>query len=165
MSYRSIMAGALLLGIGILACQKGPGGAGDSLPTPGTVSPNDSAPATPGASSTHLADPIGNWTLVELEGKPAPLGAGDKPATLSFTGTDQRAEGFGGCNHFSGPYENDASHFKVGPLIMTMMACEGGGTKLETAYTNALAVVSGFALNGDTLSLLAGERVVARLAR
>jgi len=165
MSHRSMLAGALLVGVGILACQKAPGVAGDSLAAPGAVSPDDSAPAAPGASSTHLADPIGDWTLVALEGKPAPLGAGDKPATLSFTGTGQRAAGFGGCNHFRGPYENDARHFKVGPLIMTKMACEGGGTKLETAYTSALGIVTGFALNGDTLSLLAGERVVARLAR
>lgn len=66
------------------------------------------------------------WQLVELNGHPAPSGAGGKPGTLILVLDDGRASGFAGCNRFSGTFTRSAGQIQFGPLMMTKMACWDG---------------------------------------
>ena len=105
------------------------------------------------------------WQLQTLEGEPAPGGAGGKPADLQLLAEDQRAAGFSGCNRFTGGYstEGDAvtgNPLSFGPLAGTMMAC-AEGDELERRYLVALGEVNAYLLEEQTLSLLAGEQVIA----
>ncbi|MBA2458708.1 MAG: META domain-containing protein [Gemmatimonadales bacterium] len=99
------------------------------------------------------------WSLVELNGAPAPLGAGDRPATLTL-GDSARASGFGGCNRIAGSYELAGDSLRFGPLISTRMACDQG-MELEQAYGAALEATRRFRVTAG-LELLGADGVIAR---
>jgi len=106
-----------------------------------------------------------NWRLETLAGESAKPGAGGRQADLQLVAKEQRAGGFSGCNRFSGAYESegDATHgtpLSFGPLAGTMMAC-AQGSELEQQYLQMLATVSAYRLEGEILSLLQGDQVVA----
>ena len=100
------------------------------------------------------------WKLVEVGGKPVKA-AGDHPPQLRLT-ADNRAQGFAGCNNFSGKYELNGSSLKLGPLAATRKFCAENMDQ-ETAFLHALDSVTTFKLSGKTLELYNGEKVVARL--
>ena len=106
-----------------------------------------------------------NWRLETLSGEPAKPGAGGRQADLKLVTKERRVGGFSGCNRFTGAYESkgDATHgtpLSFGPLAGTMMACAEGG-ELEQQYLQMLAAVSAYRLEGEILSLLHGDQVVA----
>ena len=159
---RISVAAALLLGMSALACQSPPGhtasqtdGAADS------VAP-DTAPVAP-QQDTSLTS--GEWALVALGGQPAPLGAGDRPATMIFTPGTNRVTGFSGCNRASGSYQLNGTTLTFGPLIMTRMACDKG-MELEQRYAATMDSTRGYRLTADTLELLdTSGTVIARFER
>lgn len=159
---RISVAAALLLGMSALACQSPPGrtasqanGAADS------VAP-DTAPVAP-QQDTSLTS--GEWALVALGGQPAPLGAGDRPATMIFTPGTNRVTGFSGCNRASGSYQLNGTTLTFGPLIMTRMACDKG-MELEQRYAATMDSTRGYRLTADTLELLGTSgTVIARFER
>jgi heat shock protein HslJ len=51
-----------------------------------------------------------------------------------------------------------------GPLATTLMAGPEEAMQLEQAFLDALARVTSYSLDGSTLSLLADDQLVARLA-
>jgi putative lipoprotein len=104
------------------------------------------------------------WQLVELNGHPAPGGAGGKPATLTLVLDDGRASGFAGCNRFSGTFTTSANQIQFGPLMMTKMACSEG-MDLEARYPAVLSGSNGFRVTATGLELLSGQEVVARFRR
>jgi putative lipoprotein len=104
------------------------------------------------------------WSLVELDGKPAPLGAGDKPATLSLTTSDNRASGFSGCNRWAGSYERTGDQLRFGQMLSTKMACVSG-MELEQQFLSALERVRSYAITPTGLELKSDSVVLARLVR
>ncbi len=115
------------------------------------------APAV--AGDTSLVGP--EWLLVELGGKAAGTGPGGRPASLEFV-SDGRVAGFGGCNRIAGPYTQRGDSLRLGPMVMTRMACDAG-MELETAFAAALDSVSGYRRDGESLELLGAAGVIARL--
>lgn len=116
-----------------------------------------SAPAAAGGDTT-LAGP--EWRLVQLNGQPAPMGAGGRPATLQFM-DGGRVAGFGGCNRIAGPYMVTGDSIRFGPLVMTRMACSEG-MELETAFAAALDSVERYRREGSALELWRAADVIAR---
>ena len=104
------------------------------------------------------------WQLVELNGQPAPRGAGGKPGTLTLLQDDGRASGFAGCNRFSGTVTTSAAQIQFGPLMLTKMACSEG-MDLEAHYPAALNSSSDFRVTPTGLELLSGTNVVARFRK
>ena len=105
------------------------------------------------------------WLLQTLGGEPAPVGANGKPVDFQLQADEKRVSGFSGCNRYTGSYSREGtakrgSPLSFGPLAGTMMACSEGGD-LERAYLDSLANVTAYILEGDRLSLLAGDDVVA----
>jgi putative lipoprotein len=105
------------------------------------------------------------WLLQTLGGEPAPTGSGGRPVEFQLQAEDARVAGFSGCNRYTGSFSREGSAprgnpLSFGPLAGTLMACEEGGD-LERSYLDALAGVTGFTLEGDVLSLLSGEDIVA----
>ncbi|MEP6574467.1 MAG: META domain-containing protein [Gemmatimonadota bacterium] len=136
-----------MVAISLCACQK----------QKDQTSAADSTPPATAVPARRIINPVApplvatEWKLRGLAGKPAGMGAGNKPATLLLE-SDSSVSGFAGCNRFRGIYSLNGDSVKFGPLMSTKMACPQG-TGLETAYLAALATVRSYTIAGDTLSL------------
>ena len=99
-----------------------------------------------------------NWQLSSLNGG---LPLADTTVTLEF-GTDGTVTGSDGCNRFTTGYTQDGLNLTISqPAASTMIACPDPVMDQAAAYMTALASVTGFTANGNQLSLLAGDQVVA----
>jgi heat shock protein HslJ len=90
-----------------------------------------------------------SWVLSTIGDQPIDSGV---LATLQFELV--QAGGNGGCNRFSTTYRTDGTTtLSFGPIAATRMACQGAGSTVETAYFAALARVTRYLLQDDTLTL------------
>ena len=132
-------------------------------PPPGRA-PEPQAPRAlePLTSGPPLDGP--EWRLTDCLG---PAGALEPvPAEVGATATfvDGIVAGSTGCNRYHAAYLVDGTRLTLGPVAMTMMACDPERAAVEQAFTGALARAVTFALAGDTLDLAdADGRVVLRL--
>ncbi len=133
--------------LALLACQK----------TPAPPPADSGSPSTPEAGAP-LALVGHRWVLAKLGEREHPVGAGDRPPTLSFEG--DRAAGFAGCNRFSGSYTAGADSLTFGPLLSTKMACPGAD-QVEAGYLAALAATRTYAATDRTLTLRGDGAIVA----
>lgn len=104
-----------------------------------------------------------DWNVIELEGQAAATGMGDKPASIGFE-EDGRAHAFSGCNRMSGSYAVEGNQLKFGQMAMTKMFCEGA-MDLESTFSRVIGEIDSFRIVGNTLELMKGDIVVARLIR
>ena len=104
-------------------------------------------PAKPDASLTNTY-----WKLIELNGQPAALGAGDRELHMVLTAEGGRVQGFSGCNKFSGNYQRKDGQLHFEPLASTRMACITG-MEQEKRFLDALGSAVRYTLSGERLSL------------
>lgn len=104
------------------------------------------------------------WTLRELDGSPAAVGAGGRAPTLQFEADTARVAGFAGCNRWFGSYTLDGRALRFGGIGMTRMACTEG-MELEQRFAAALAATRRYELSGAQLTLLGEAGPVARFDR
>jgi heat shock protein HslJ len=108
----------------------------------------------------NLADT--EWTLISygIPGAETPVVASSR-VTLKF-GSAGQVSGSGGCNSFSGHYENRDNTVSFSAMNSTLMACmEQGRMDQEQRYFNALQTSGVFQLTGETLTLsVAGNEVL-----
>jgi len=102
------------------------------------------------------------WAVMELNGTPAGVGNGDKPATLVFAPDEHHASGFAGCNSAGGSFTHSGDELRFGPIMMTRMACQRG-MELEQRYSAALSATRRYRIADGELQLLSDDSVVARL--
>jgi heat shock protein HslJ len=123
--------------------------------------------ATPEPSDAEFRTAVAgaDWELRELNGSPASLGAGGRPATIRFEADSARVAGFAGCNRYFGGYTLDGMTIRFGAVGMTKMAC-AEGMPLEQQLAAALEATRRYELAGGRLTLL-GESggAVARFER
>jgi heat shock protein HslJ len=94
------------------------------------------------------------WALTELNGQPPVAGTG---ISAQFT-ADGNVGGSAGCNRYSGTYTVSGNKITFSsPLATTMMMCEQALMDQETAYLKSLEEAQTFAVNGDQLTLTAGD--------
>lgn len=105
----------------------------------------------------------GTWQLVELDGEPVPPAGAVRAPHLVFDAEETRVSGSGGCNRLAGSFELSGDELRFGPLAVTRMACADDVMRREDVFLRALGSVTRHDLDGATLALYAGERVVARL--
>jgi len=89
-----------------------------------------------------------SWTLVEGMDITIP---DDVAMTIAFEAG--RASGSGGCNRFTGSYEQDGESIFLGRVASTRMACDEEVMSAERAYLSALASVSSWSATGGVLVL------------
>jgi heat shock protein HslJ len=95
-----------------------------------------------------------DWELSAIEGRPSPLGAGDRPVTLRLDAAASRATGFAGCNRYSAPFRIHGDSLSFGPAISTKMACTDG-MELERRFLVALPVFTTWR-RADSMLTLSG---------
>jgi heat shock protein HslJ len=118
-----------------------------------------------------LQDAGGAALLSYREGRPGVAGAWDVTSVLYDDGirsviggttltatfaSDGRVSGSSGCNTFHGPYEEQGTALRIGPLTSTRKACTGpdGAHAQERGYLAALESVVRFEQAGTRLTLL-----------
>lgn len=123
--------------------------------------PASESPAIEPASQPTAELEDREWALVSLGERAAPPGAGGRPATIQFDGTNHRAAGFAGCNRYSAAYTLAGDSLSFGPAVSTKMAC-ADGDQLERAYLAVLPEVRSFELSDSSLTLSGSGGSLAR---
>jgi heat shock protein HslJ len=103
------------------------------------------------------------WRLLEVDGQPVPASAA-RPAAFALDAEQHRYATSVGCNQIAGPFELDGAQLRLAQGVMTRMACPPPLDRLESSWVALLPSVTGYRIAGDRMELLAGDRVVARLA-
>jgi copper homeostasis protein (lipoprotein) len=103
------------------------------------------------------------WTLVELDGTPLDLAGDERGPSLLLDLEESSVTGSGGCNRVVGSFALAEDELRFGALATTRMACSEAVMKREQDFLAALARVTAYGLEEQSLVLLAGDEVVARL--
>lgn len=124
------------------------------------TAPSDSrSPAPPAVSLTDR-----QWNLTALHGTPiVPADVPDHAPHITFVSKDNSLAGAASVNRFFGTWSNEGGKLSVKPMGMSMMAGPEPLMKQEQAFMKALSTVTGYRIEGKTLTLLAGEHNVATL--
>jgi putative lipoprotein len=105
----------------------------------GAAEPQRPQPPTPSDHAAHawpIEGPV--WRLTALHGfDNGLLPSGPQAVTAQFE--QGRVSGFSGCNRYFGAYAMKGGQLVIGPLVGSMMACEGTPMKVEAALHRALA--------------------------
>ena len=129
-----------------------------------------------------LADATGAAVLVYEAGAAATLdgpwvatgfnngneGVETPPADVVLTADfspDGTVSGSSGCNTFHGGYSYTADTIAIGPLMGTMMFCEGPAGTIEQQYLVALQNATSWSITNGTLELRKGEALQVSFAR
>ncbi len=82
------------------------------------------------------------WTLAD-----------NNAITIKFS-AEGRVSGSGGCNSYGGDYKAHGHDLTFSPLISTKRACaDETATRQEQEYFKALQAATGFAIDGDRLTI------------
>ncbi|MDO6671357.1 META domain-containing protein [Cobetia amphilecti] len=100
-------------------------------------------------------EPLENtyWKLVALEDQPTPVVDGKREAHIVLHTQDSRVAGSTGCNRLMGEYHHDEQALGFDRLATTRMACPGEVATLERDFLATLNEVSGWQIDGKTLTL------------
>lgn len=100
------------------------------------------------------------WKLTSLEGIPATaIDAEEDAFTLRFDAEETMLAGRTDCNRFFGSYKVEDDTLTLGEMGMTRMACPD--MEHENAFMQMLERVTAYAIEGDRLTLLAGDEPLA----
>ena len=108
-------------------------------------------------SNSASASLTGTWKLVSY-GDSASLtpAVADVDTSIRF-GEDGKVEGNVGCNGFGGDYAVDGNTITFGPIVSTLMLCEGPVGDQETVTLNVFTESATFTLEGDTLTITSAD--------
>lgn len=90
------------------------------------------------------------WKLMELEGQPVELGAGQREFHLILDSIENRVHGFSGCNRFTGTYKQNEDQIAFGQMASTRMACTEGMSQ-EQRFLDALSRTVRFMIDGGNM--------------
>lgn len=114
------------------------------------------APATATLHNTY-------WKLVELGGQAVTMLPGQqREVRITLSDEGARLTGFSGCNQLMGGYVQDGQALQFTQLAGTRMACPPPLDALERKVHQLLGATTGQRIEGQQLSLLQGEQVLAR---
>lgn len=160
---------ALLTAILMSACQTS---GSNSDPEPqdsigaSAGSPTGSAAAIQNGAEEQNKFLLGvDWGIVELDGNRDESEIRGMGGSAVFIHLDSGAAfGHAGCNRFNAQYNLDGNSLTFGPAAMTKMYCEGL-MEIESGVARVLDETDSYSIQGDTLSLLNGSKVLAKLVQ
>ena len=101
------------------------------------------------------------WKLIEVNGQLVPVGS----KAGFIVEADNKASGSTGCNRFTGNLKFASSNIlEFSPIATTRMACPEDISNFETLFLEAMAAAKSWRIEADTLFLLNGSEVVAKLS-
>ena len=103
------------------------------------------------------------WKLTRLGGKAVTVTAKQREPHFVLDDKTKRIAGFGGCNRFTGTYQQNGDRLTFGKMAMTFMACPEE-METERDFAAALEQVRSWKILGDHLELFdASGTLLARL--
>ncbi|MEW6085021.1 MAG: META domain-containing protein [Chloroflexota bacterium] len=111
------------------------------------------AACSPAAS----ASVVGEWTLVSYGDPANPTPAAADVETSIIFGEDGQVNGSAGCNGFGGDYSVGDGTITFGPLVSTLMFCEGPAGDQEAAVFSVFFETATFAVDGNTLTITSAD--------
>ena len=100
---------------------------------------------------------VGIWRLVSYGSPENPTtAAADVDTSITFT-EDGKIEGNVGCNGFGGGYTVDGNTITFGPIVSTLMFCEGPVGDQETTTLNVFVESVPFVMEGDTVTITSAD--------
>ena len=104
------------------------------------------APATAALLNTR-------WRVVEIDGQPVRLVEGQREPHVQLSNEGNRVRGFGGCNAFSGGFEQGSDGFRFIGLAGTRKACLSDLLAQEARLLAALGAATSRRIVGNALQL------------
>lgn len=129
-------------------------------------SPTGSAAAIQNGAEEQSKFLLGvDWGIVELDGNRDESEIRGMGGSAVFIHLDSGAAfGHAGCNRFNAQYTLNGNSLTFGPAAMTKMYCEGL-MEIESGVARVLDETDSYSIQGDTLSLLNGSKVLAKLVQ
>lgn len=104
------------------------------------------------------------WKLIEIDGEKVVLVEGRRrEVRITLASQDARVIGFSGCNQVMGSYRQEGDTLRFSQMAGTMMACISPLMELEKRVQTVIDATTGYRIDGEQLTLLAGDQVLARL--
>ncbi len=100
---------------------------------------------------------VGEWTLASYGDPSSPTPAASDVETSIIFGEDGQVNGTAGCNGFGGEYSVGDGTIAFGPLVSTLMFCEGPAGEQETVLFNVFFETATFIVDGDTLTITSAD--------
>lgn len=110
--------------------------------------------ACAGGTSASIA---GQWELVSHGSASSQTPAAEGVDTSIEFKSDGTLGGNVGCNGFGGDYDVDGNTITFGPIVSTLMFCEGPVGEQETTTFNVFFESATFVLDGDTLTITSAD--------
>lgn len=99
----------------------------------------------------------GQWKLVSHGSASVQTPAAPDVDTSIEFGSDGQMNGNVGCNGFGGEFKVDGDTIKLGPVMSTMMFCEGPVGDQEIATIAVFQGSATFVLDGGTLTITSAD--------
>jgi copper homeostasis protein (lipoprotein) len=96
------------------------------------------------------------WKLTRLGGKPVSVATKQREPHFVLNNKTKRIAGSGGCNRFTGTYQQNGDRLTFGKMAMTFMACPEG-METERDFVTALEQVRSWKILGEHLELFDGN--------
>lgn len=107
------------------------------------------------------ASVVGTWSLVSYGPADEQVAAAPDVETSIEFNDEGALAGNVGCNGFGGEYEVEGETVTFGPIVSTLMFCEGSVGEQETVTLNVMQESAAFELDGDTLTITSADGSVA----
>jgi heat shock protein HslJ len=111
------------------------------------------------ATHAHLTDTW--WRLRQLETGPVHLSTQQREPHMVLESATDRVRGHGGCNPFSGSYQQASDRLTFSSIGATRKNCPTA-MAVETTLLAALSMTERFQIRGEILELWAGAQLLAR---
>jgi heat shock protein HslJ len=120
-------------------------------------------PATSGKGDVMAELKDTYWKLIELDGETIVM-APDQQREVRITLASEGARffGFSGCNQLVGAYVQEGSALRFTQVASTKMACVPPFMELESQVLKMLGATTAYRIEGEQLTLLGGNQVLAR---
>ena len=102
------------------------------------------------------------WKVIAINSNAYKASAGQREVYIRFRNAENNAEGFAGCNSFTGSFEAESGRIKLGPMAVTAMACINE-METEQQFLKALEEINRYDIRGDTMRLYKDEIIVVHL--
>ncbi|WP_339916010.1 META domain-containing protein [Yeosuana marina] len=84
---------------------------------------------------------------------------------LNFVDTEQKVNGFSGCNRFFGNYSYHSSNLSFSPLASTKMFCSEDNNKIESKFLEVLSTINHIKRNDSIIELISNSDVVLTMVK
>lgn len=123
---------------------------------------NPGSPYLPGADTTGISLGSTKWNLVKIHSATGTIEVANRNTFIRFDREKGKAGGKGGCNSFGATLTITGKTIRITDVFSTKMYCQEVQVT-EDLFLSLLPTATAYEINGNTLLLLTGKKVVLEL--